>query len=211
LSKPTALKEGKLGYNDIAKILSTLDQTVENSNAQSDTGYSHENFKALAREVRADGKSPWGAEEILKTLGRGRVDLYALGDNPEFIKALRKMKHDALIHKDVFDGGYKRYKGDKNNLETDKSGTVLIDAYRPLDPGVYKSSWGNKGTFSRKSKNPLESRGGPIKRSTGGRIPEADKLFKDAKKYIDSRTKGLLNEPDEKIVHALRIAKARNP
>jgi len=48
------------------------------------------------------------------------------------------------------------------------------------------------------------------KRATGGRIPEADKLFKEAKKYIDERTKGLLNEPDEKIVHALRIAKARN-
>lgn len=49
-----------------------------------------------------------------------------------------------------------------------------------------------------------------IKRATGGRIPEADKLFKDAKKYIDSHTKGLLNEPDERIVQALRIAKARN-
>jgi hypothetical protein len=48
------------------------------------------------------------------------------------------------------------------------------------------------------------------KRATGGRIPEADKLFKEAKKYIDSHTKGLLNEPDEKIVQALRIAKARN-
>jgi len=55
-----------------------------------------------------------------------------------------------------------------------------------------------------------EKRGGFIKRSTGGRIPEADKLFKDAKKYVDDRTKGLLNEPDERIVHALRIAKARN-
>jgi hypothetical protein len=86
---------------------------------------------------------------------------------------------------------------------------------------VYKSSWGNKGTFNRKSKNPLESRGGAIpavahggfirrNRATGGRIPEADKLFKQAKKYVDDRTKGMLDQPDERIVHALRIAKARN-
>lgn len=62
------------------------------------------------------------------------------------------------------------------------------------------------------SRDIRESHGGFVRRNraTGGRIPEADKLFKDAKKYIDSRTKGLLNEPDEKIVHALKIAKARN-
>jgi hypothetical protein len=59
---------------------------------------------------------------------------------------------------------------------------------------------------------PAESHGGFVRRNraTGGRIPEADKLFKQAKKYVDDRTKGMLDQPDERIVHALRIAKARN-
>lgn len=43
-------------------------------------------------------------------------------------------------------------------------------------------------------------------RSTGGRIPEADKLFKTAKKEVDGQTKSLLHEHDDDIVKALRIA-----
>jgi hypothetical protein len=49
--------------------------------------------------------------------------------------------------------------------------------------------------------------GGRTKRATGGRIPEADKMFKEAKKQVDSMTKPLLNEHDDAIVNALRIAK----
>jgi hypothetical protein len=53
-------------------------------------------------------------------------------------------------------------------------------------------------------------KGGIVKRTiraTGGRIPEADKMFKEAKKQVDSMTKPLLNEHDDAIVNALRIAK----
>lgn len=46
-------------------------------------------------------------------------------------------------------------------------------------------------------------------RSTGGRIPEVDKLFKQAKKALDDSTKPMLNMPDNAIVNALRIAQGR--
>jgi hypothetical protein len=50
---------------------------------------------------------------------------------------------------------------------------------------------------------------GRTMRSTGGRIPEADKLFKQAKKYVDSHTKHLLDVPDDAIVKALRVAQKK--
>jgi hypothetical protein len=46
-------------------------------------------------------------------------------------------------------------------------------------------------------------------RATGGRIPEIDKLFKNAKKTLDGETKPMLNVPDDAIVNALRIAQGR--
>lgn len=50
---------------------------------------------------------------------------------------------------------------------------------------------------------------GRTMRSTGGRIPDADKLFKQAKKYVDSHTKHLLDVPDDAIVKALRVAQKK--
>jgi hypothetical protein len=50
---------------------------------------------------------------------------------------------------------------------------------------------------------------GRTMRSTGGRIPDADKLFKQAKKYVDNHTKHLLNVPDDDIVKALRVAQKK--
>jgi hypothetical protein len=54
-------------------------------------------------------------------------------------------------------------------------------------------------------------KGGIIRpqRHTGGRIPEMDKLFKQAKKYVDSHTKGILNTPDDVVVKALRVAQRK--
>lgn len=46
-------------------------------------------------------------------------------------------------------------------------------------------------------------------RATGGRIPDADKLFKEAKKELDGHTKPMLSVDDDAIVHALRIAQGR--
>jgi len=46
-----------------------------------------------------------------------------------------------------------------------------------------------------------------IKRATGGRIPEVDKMFKAAKRAMDGETKRVLHTPDDIVVQALRIAK----
>ena len=46
-------------------------------------------------------------------------------------------------------------------------------------------------------------------RATGGRIPEVDKMFKEAKKSLDNQTKPMLSVHDDAIVHALRIAQGR--
>jgi hypothetical protein len=56
----------------------------------------------------------------------------------------------------------------------------------------------------------MAAKGGVIdrpKRATGGRIPEVDKMFKQAKKYVDSHTKGILDVPDDVVAKALHIAK----
>jgi hypothetical protein len=57
----------------------------------------------------------------------------------------------------------------------------------------------------------MAAKGGIIRpqRHTGGRIPEMDKLFKQAKKYVDSHTKGILNTPDDVVVKALRVAQRK--
>jgi hypothetical protein len=49
----------------------------------------------------------------------------------------------------------------------------------------------------------------PVARATGGRVMTADRMMsmaKRAKKEIESQTKALLEEPDEHIVKALKVA-----
>ena len=55
----------------------------------------------------------------------------------------------------------------------------------------------------------IKRKSGRARRATGGRIPEMDRMFKQAKKYVDSHTKGILNTPDDVIVKALNIAKRK--
>jgi hypothetical protein len=52
----------------------------------------------------------------------------------------------------------------------------------------------------------MSNKGGRIRRYTGGRIPEMDKRFKDAKKIIDGQTKEILKVPDDVVARALKIA-----
>ena len=112
---------------------------------------------------------------------------------------------------------------------------VLEKEARQIDPNIKvqglfrlsdpKGRFGDKmGThhgvaFSKKFINAAKAggfrsfkQGGEVerpKRSTGGRIPEVDKLFKAAKRELDSQTKPMLNVHDDAIVNALRIAQGR--
>jgi hypothetical protein len=82
--------------------------------------------------------------------------------------------------------------------------------------GVYnsnqlKSATGNQGSYALDNPDVTKADGGFIRpqRHTGGRIPEMDKLFKQAKKYVDSHTKSILSTPDDVVVKALRVAQKR--
>jgi len=96
--------------------------------------------------------------------------------------------------------------------QTFGKGTV-IDS----QPNVAKVDFGDKGIKNISSRflhqsDITKSEGGEVvrtKRSTGGRIPDVDKLFKKAKKTLDGQTKPMLNVHDDAIVHALRIAQGR--
>ena len=61
-----------------------------------------------------------------------------------------------------------------------------------------------EGCSSFKDGGEVENR---LSRATGGRIPDIDRMFKSAKRYVDGGTKVYLEEPDDRIVNALRIAK----
>ena len=112
----------------------------------------------------------------------------------DLVKILKKNGYDALKYKNEKEGeGY---------------------SFVPFDPHQIKSATGNRGTFDTTSAHVNEARGGSVgyarpQRHTGGRIPEMDKLFKQAKKYVDSHTKGILNTPDDVVVKALRVAQRK--
>ena len=74
--------------------------------------------------------------------------------------------------------------------------------------GLHTFDWtnpvtGQRGTYAVKAR----ATGGVVKRATGGRIPEVDKLYKAAKKLVDNSTKPMLNVDDDYIAKALRVAK----
>lgn len=95
--------------------------------------------------------------------------------------------------------------------------TMTNSSYDPNKSGVFDrlNMFGDKNIHWTPDLGHVASRGyridktGRTQRSTGGRIPEADKLFKQAKKYVDSHTKHLLDVPDDAIVKALRVAQKK--
>ena len=95
--------------------------------------------------------------------------------------------------------------------------TMSNSSYDPNKSGVFDklNMFGKRNIHWTPDLGHASSRGyrvdktGRTMRSTGGRIPDADKLFKSAKKYVDSHTKHLLDVPDDAIVKALRVAQKK--
>ena len=95
--------------------------------------------------------------------------------------------------------------------------TMSTSSYDPNKSGVFDklNMFGERNIHWTPDLGHAASRGyrvdktGRTMRSTGGRIPDADKLFKSAKKYVDSHTKHLLDVPDDAIVKALRVAQKK--
>jgi hypothetical protein len=93
------------------------------------------------------------------------------------------------------------------NTVEDKGNVSILH----LKPQNIRSKYAEFNPERANENNIMAADGGFIRpqRHTGGRIPEMDKLFKQAKKYIDSHTKSILSTPDDVVVKALRVAQKR--
>ena len=129
-------------------------------------------------------------DEFHDSLPEGQWDWV---EHPDVQDAIKKLGHDGYYINETEDG--EPYK----NLAV-------------YNPNQIKSATGNNGQFDPSNPDIRKAEGGYIertKRATGGRIPEVDKLFKAAKRELDSQTKPMLNVHDDAIVNALRIAQGR--
>ena len=166
LTVPTHHK--KLGYEDLADILYTLDNSVFKGgakhviNARDSKGYKIRGFDKLGDEVMSAGKKKDIDRILHELLPDASVDAYALADNPDFVKNLKKQGYDSIIHKDVFDAGMPYYQGDKDKIEEGYDANHVIDAYRPLHQNKIKSAIGNRGTYDTTNPDINKAKGGGI-------------------------------------------------
>ena len=166
LTVPTHHK--KLGYEDLADILYTLDNSVFKGgakhviNARDSKGYKIRGFDKLGDEVMSAGKKKDIDRILHELLPDASVDAYALADNPDFVKNLKKQGYDSIIHKDVFDAGMPYYQGDKDKIEEGYDANHVIDAYRPLHQNKIKSAIGNRGTYDPANPDITKKSGGKV-------------------------------------------------
>jgi hypothetical protein len=152
--------------------------------------------KALPSMVGAMSGSP----PVQHHAAGGPVQKYAFGGSANSMRMVNKSVHMPKPGDEDFVGP-----------------TMTNSSYDPNRSGVFDklNMFGEKNIHWTPDLGNASSRGykvdktGRTMRSTGGRIPEADKLFKQAKKYVDSHTKSLLNVPDDAIVKALRVAQKK--
>jgi len=180
LTKPTHPK--KLGYEDLADILGTLDHHVFKGNAKhsidarDSKGYKIKGFDRLADEVMAAGKKKDIDRILYELLPDASVDAYALADSPEVVHQLKKQGYDSMIHKDVFDAGMPYYQGDKSKIEEGYDAEHVIDAYRPFHQNKIKSAIGNRGTYDTTNPDITKAKGGSVKEPKN--TVKAYKLFR---------------------------------
>ena len=178
LTVPTHHK--KLGYEDLADILYTLDNSVFKGgakhviNARDSKGYKIRGFDKLGDEVMSAGKKKDIDRILHELLPDASVDAYALADNPDFVKNLKKQGYDSIIHKDVFDAGMPYYQGDKDKIEEGYDANHVIDAYRPLHQNKIKSAIGNRGTYDTTNPDINKAKGGKVNEMMSQFMPPPD-------------------------------------
>ena len=178
LTVPTHHK--KLGYEDLADILYTLDNSVFKGgakhviNARDSKGYKIRGFDKLGDEVMSAGKKKDIDRILHELLPDASVDAYALADNPDFVKNLKKQGYDSIIHKDVFDAGMPYYQGDKDKIEEGYDANHVIDAYRPLHQNKIKSAIGNRGTYDTTNPDITKAKGGKVNEMMSQFMPPPD-------------------------------------
>jgi hypothetical protein len=158
----------KLGYEDLADILYTLDNSVfkggakHTIDARDSKGYKIRGFDQLGDEIRSAGQKKNVDRILYELLPEASVDAYALADNPYLVKNLKKLGYDSIIHKDVFDAGMPYYKGDPSKIEEGYDAENVIDAYRPLHQNKIKSAIGNQGTYDTTNPDITKKDGGAV-------------------------------------------------
>lgn len=225
------IKNGEIRHDDFSVVTDVLHELIKHTPGigahliEKNRGVNPKEAKKIINQLLAN---QYYSEEQKKKLTyphndlKSFLELYAIdapyGQEEDYAKSYARLMRSR---------GYKGLKyqnTSKREVQNAKDPTSYIVFHPESDDTDWhplRSKFANFDPNKRTSRDigdkrggfvPAEAHGGFIRRNraTGGRIPEADKLFKQAKKYVDDRTKGMLDQPDERIVHALRIAKARN-
>jgi hypothetical protein len=176
--------KNKLGYEDLADILSTLDHHVmkggakHNIDATDKRGHFRiRSFSQLADEISEAGSKKNVSRILEDLLPEASVDAYALADSHEMVKQLKKQGYDGMIHKDVFDAGMPYYKGDPNKIGEGFDAEHTIDAFRPFEQNKIKSAIGNRGTYDTSKPDITMAKGGSVVKEPKNTV-KAYKLFR---------------------------------
>ena len=163
----------KIGYEDLADILGTLDHHVFKGNAKHNIDatdnrgtFRVRSFEQLADEVNDAGRKKNISRILDELLTDATIDTYALADSPEVVKQLKKLGYDSMIHKDVFDAGMPYYKGDPSKIGEGYDAEHIIDAYRPFEQSKIKSAIGNRGTYDVNEPDITKAKGGKVRMTT---------------------------------------------
>jgi hypothetical protein len=173
-----ARSPNKIGYEDLADILGTLDHHVFKGNAKHNIDstdnrgtFRVRSFEQLADEVNEAGRKKNIDRILYELLSDASIDTYALADSPEVVRQLKKLGYDSMIHKDVFDAGMPYYKGDPSKIGEGYDAEHIIDAYRPFEQSKIKSAIGNRGTYDIKNPDITKATGGAIAKIAKKAIP----------------------------------------
>jgi hypothetical protein len=184
--------KNKLGYEDLADILSTLDHHVMKGGAKHSIDATDKrghfrirSFSQLADEVSEAGSKKNVSRILGDLLPEASVDAYALADSHEMVKQLKKQGYDGMIHKDVFDAGMPYYKGDPNKIGEGFDAEHTIDAFRPFHQTKIKSAIGNRGTYDTSNPDITMAQGGAVNLFNYEDADHVESVAKIASKHRD--------------------------
>lgn len=142
---------GVIGYGDLAYVIYSMQETIENVraqyeiNASDDEGFAVRDFEELSELIEQYGKDK-DFDNLESCLMFARVDAYVIGDNPVWVQLLKNLGYDGIIHYDVLEAGA-IYHSNPDSLETGVTDVPIHITYRPFYQNQIKSATGNIGTY----------------------------------------------------------------
>jgi hypothetical protein len=222
----------KLGYEDLADILGTLDHHAQKGNAKQNIDaidkrgtFRIRNFSQLADEISNAGSKKDIDRILYDLLPEASIDTYALADSHEMVNQLKKQGFDSMIHKDVFDAGMPYYKGNPSKIEEGFDSDYVIDAFRPFNQNKIKSAIGNRGTYDVTDPDITKAKGGAVghesleelerfhkrfalHKATGGKVDIPHLSLKRVKKFDGGGVAA--QSPEETVTPLGDTEKSRN-